>query len=179
MRSVREYHCTDYVRTSRNLGLDISFDIGFAPLFVSMNIACVFYCCIYTHGAPQHYGDVIMGAIASQITSLTIAYSTVYSDADQRKHQSSASLAFVWGIQRWPVNSPHNGPVSRKMFPFDDVIMKIMHMFRTPKILLMCGTVDKSRKIWVHISHNSKGNTQYNHNKTSDNVKQNRIPSNL
>ena len=45
-----------------------------------------------------HYGDVIMGAIASQITSLTIVYSTVYSDADQRKHQSSASLAFVWGI---------------------------------------------------------------------------------
>ena len=45
-----------------------------------------------------HYGDVIMGAIASQITSLTIVYSTVYSDADQRKHQSSASLAFVWRI---------------------------------------------------------------------------------
>ena len=39
-------------------------------------------------------GDVIMGAIASQITSLTIVYSTVYSDAGQRKHQSSASLAF-------------------------------------------------------------------------------------
>ena len=49
-----------------------------------------------------HYGDVIMGAIASQITSLTIAYSNVYSDADQRKHQSSASLAFVWGIHQWP-----------------------------------------------------------------------------
>ena len=47
-----------------------------------------------------HYTDVIMGAIASQITSLTIVYSTVYSDADQRKHQSSASLAFVWGIHR-------------------------------------------------------------------------------
>ena len=47
-----------------------------------------------------------MGAIASQITSLTIVYSTVYSDADQRKYQSSASLAFVWGIHRWPVNSP-------------------------------------------------------------------------
>ena len=47
-----------------------------------------------------HYDDVRMGAIASQITSLTIVYSTVYSDADQRKHQSSASLAFVWGIHR-------------------------------------------------------------------------------
>ena len=69
------------------------------------------------------YGDVIMGAIASQITSLTIVYSTVYSDADQRKHQSSASLAFVWGIHRGPVNSPHKWPVTRKMFPLDDVIM--------------------------------------------------------
>ena len=54
-----------------------------------------------------HYADVIMGAIVSQITSLTIVYSTVYSDTDQRKHQSSASLAFVLGIHRGPVNSPH------------------------------------------------------------------------
>ena len=69
------------------------------------------------------YDDVIMGTIAPQITSLTIVYSTVYSDADQRKHQSSASLAFVWGIHRGPVNSPHKWPVTRKMFPFDDVIM--------------------------------------------------------
>ena len=63
-----------------------------------------------------------MGAIASQ-TSLVIVYSTVYSDADQSKHQSSASLAFVRGIHRGPVNSPHKWPVTRKMFPFDDVIM--------------------------------------------------------
>ena len=71
----------------------------------------------------QHYDGVIIGAIASQITSLTIVYSTVYSGADQSKHQSSASLAFVWGIHRGPVNSPHKWPVTRKMFPFDDVIM--------------------------------------------------------
>ena len=70
-----------------------------------------------------HYNDVIMGEIASPITSLTIVYSTVYSDADQRKHQSSESLASVRGIHRGPVNSPHKGPVTRKMFPFDDVIM--------------------------------------------------------
>ena len=70
-----------------------------------------------------HYSDVIMGAMASQITRLTIFYSTVYSGADQRKHQSSASLAFVRGIHRWPVNSPHTWPVTRKMFPFDDVII--------------------------------------------------------
>ena len=70
-----------------------------------------------------HYSDVIMGAIASQITSLTIVYSTVCPGADQRKYQSSASLAFVRGIHRRPVNSPHKGPVTRKMFSLDDVIM--------------------------------------------------------
>ena len=67
-------------------------------------------------GGGGHCGDVVMGAIASQITSLTIVYSTVYSDADQRKHQSSASLAFVRGIHRGPVNSPHKWPVTRNMF---------------------------------------------------------------
>ena len=75
----------------------------------------------------HHYGDVIMGTIASQTTSLTIVYSTVYSDADQRKHQSSPSLPFVWGIHRGPVNSPHQWPITRKMFPFDDVIMTLRH----------------------------------------------------
>ena len=64
-----------------------------------------------------------MDAIASQITGLTIVYLNVYSGADQSKHQSSTSLAFVWGIHREPVNSPHKWPVTRKMFPFDDVIM--------------------------------------------------------
>ena len=75
------------------------------------------------HISIVHYNDVIMTTIASQITSLTIVYSTVYSDVDQSKHQSSASLAFVRGIHRGPVNSPHKWPVTRKMFPFDDVIM--------------------------------------------------------
>ena len=70
-----------------------------------------------------HYSDIIMGAIASQITSLTIVYSTVASNSDQRKHQSSASLAFVRGIHRGPGTSPHEWPVTQKMFPFDDVIM--------------------------------------------------------
>ena len=53
-----------------------------------------------------HYNDVIMSARVSQITSFTIVFSTVYSGADQRKHQSSASLAFTRGIHRWPVYSP-------------------------------------------------------------------------
>ena len=75
------------------------------------------YCLAYI---SLHYSDVIMGAMASQITSLTTVYSTVYSGADQRKHQSSASLAFVRAVHQWPMNSPHKGPVTRRMFPFDD-----------------------------------------------------------
>ena len=74
-------------------------------------------------GIYNHYYDVIMGTIASQITSLTFVHLTIYSDADQSKHQSSASLAFVRRIHRGPVNSPHKWPVRRKMFPLDDVIM--------------------------------------------------------
>ena len=71
----------------------------------------------------KHYDDVIMTMLASQITSLTVVYSIVYSGVDQSKHQSSASLAFVQEIHRGPVNFPHKWPVTRKMFPFDDVIM--------------------------------------------------------
>ena len=71
-----------------------------------------------------HHNDVIMGVIESQIISLTIVYSTVYSMADQRKHQSSALLTFVQGIYWWLVSSPRKRPVTRKIFPFDDVIMQ-------------------------------------------------------
>ena len=70
-----------------------------------------------------HCSDVIMSAMASQITSITIVYWTVSSGANQRKHYSSPWQAFVWGIHRLPMNSPHKGPVTRKMFSFDDVIM--------------------------------------------------------
>ena len=69
-----------------------------------------------------------MGTMASEITSLTIVYSTVYSSVDQAKYQSFMSLAFVQGIHQWPVNSPHRGPVTRKMFSFDDVIMWHWHI---------------------------------------------------
>ena len=70
-----------------------------------------------------HYSDVIMSTMSSQITSFTIVYSTVYSGADERKHQNTVPLAFVRGTHRSPVYSPNKGPVTRKMFPFDDVIM--------------------------------------------------------
>ena len=83
----------------------------------------------------KHYNDVIMSAMASQTTSLAIVFPSVYSGADQRKHQSSASLAFARGIHRSPVNSPHKWPVTRKMFPFDDVIMM------STRFALCCGCV--------------------------------------
>ena len=113
-------------------------------------------CCVFCF-LHIHYNDVIMGAIASQITSLTIVFSTFYSDPDQRKHQSSAPLAFVRGIHRGPVNSLHKWPVTRKMFPFDDVIMRIY-----PLMLLRCywgnhtmGPVRVKQTIinWMNNSH--------------------------
>ena len=85
----------------------------------------------------QHYDDVIMTMLASQITSLAVVYSIVYSGVNQRKHQSSASLAFVREIHRGPVNFPHKWPVTRKMFPFDDVIMSTR---------VKCGKL----KRWMH-----------------------------
>ena len=74
----------------------------------------------------------MMNAMASQITILTIVYSTVYS-ADQIKDQNSTSLTFVRGIHRWPGNSSHKWPVTRKMFPFDDVtksFSRLLFLFR-------------------------------------------------
>ena len=77
----------------------------------------------YPKSVEATYSDDIMSALASQITGASMVCSTDCSGADQRKHQSSASLAFVRGIHRWPVNSPHKGPVTREMFPFHNVIM--------------------------------------------------------
>ena len=92
-----------------------------------------------------YYNDVIMGAIASQVISLTIVHSTVYSDADQRKHQSSTPLASVRRNHRGPVNSPHKWSITRKMFLFDDVIM-------TFPFLPVVGSVCLIRNIYT-VSH--------------------------
>ena len=99
-----------------------------------------------------HYTNVIMGAIASQITSLTIVYSTVYSDADQRKHQSSTSLAFVRGIHR----SPHKWPVTWKMLPFDDVVMTIFqHDNARPHVVRICWEFLETKTYICLIDHHN------------------------
>ena len=104
--------------------------------FLRLHITSCEICFSLLCFVADHYNDVILGAIASQITSLTIVYSNVNSDADQRKHPSSASLAFVRGIHRGSVNSPHKWPVTRKMFPFDDVIMYILILI--PTVCMWC-----------------------------------------
>ena len=89
-------------------------------------------------------------ATASQITSLMIVHSTVNSYADQRKQQSSASLAFVRGIHRLPVNSPHKGPVTWKMFPFVDVIMTMYRIkLNTYKLYYLCPQSVPKQGCWV------------------------------
>ena len=97
----------------------LDVDIASVPKGFVWFIFCFSSCYWGNHFDPSHYIDVIMTTVASQITSLMV----VYSGADLRKHQSSASLAFVWGNSPGPVNSPHKGPVTRKIVPFDDVIM--------------------------------------------------------
>ena len=99
-----------------------------------------------------HYNDVIMSAIASQITSLTIVYSIVHSDADQRKHQRSTSLAFVREIRRGPVNSPHKCPVTRKMFPFDGVIMNetVLHFNNWAAVVITAPWKQVWSRGWVY-----------------------------
>ena len=72
----------------------------------------------------EHYSDVIISAMAFEIIGVSIVCSTVYLGEFQRKHHSSVSLAFVRVVHRWLVDSPHKGPIMRKIFPVDDVIMK-------------------------------------------------------
>ena len=95
---------------------------------------------VLAYSGVDHYSDVIMDTMTSQITGVPIVCSTDATCADQRKHQSSVSLAFVRGIHRWPVNSQHTRPATRKMFSFDDVIM-LQYVFRTltfPSHFLYC-----------------------------------------
>ena len=72
----------------------------------------------------NHYDDVIMRAMASQITSLTIVCSNVYSRRRSKESSKLRVAGLVRGVHQWAVNSPHKWPVTRKMFTFDDVIMQ-------------------------------------------------------
>ena len=72
----------------------------------------------------KHYSDMITRAMASQITGFSLLCSNVCSGADQREHANSASLAYVKGNQRWPLDSLHKGPVTEKIFPFHEGIME-------------------------------------------------------
>ena len=98
-----------------------------------------------------------MSAMASQITGVSNVWSNVCSGVDQRKHQSSASLAFVRGIHRWPMDSPHKGPVTRKIFPFHDVIMyysghchNISYLLRATNITTSTETERLSGRLLRH-----------------------------
>ena len=91
------------------------------------------------HNKKKHYSDIIMSVMASQISDVSIVYWIICSGADQRNHQSSVSVAFMRGIHRWPLNSPHKGPVTRKMFPFGDVTVNcwcLRHANETPFTIL-------------------------------------------
>ena len=90
-----------------------------------------------------------MGVMASQITSPSIVCSAVCSGADQRQHQSSATLAFVKRIHRWPVNSPHKGPVTPKMFSFNDVVTK--HMLQMDNLENICMPWHWSQPVYGEI----------------------------
>ena len=74
----------------------------------------------------KHYSDVMMSAMASQITGVSIVYTAVCSGADQRKHQCSTLLGLVRRIHRWPIK----GPVTRKMFPFDEIIINTLFVLK-------------------------------------------------
>ena len=106
----------------------------------------------------SHYNDIIMSAMASQFTGVSNVCSIVGSGADQRKHQSPASQAFVREIHRWPVNSPHKRPVTRKMFSFDVVIMW-SHDYRADwRIHVSTGLIEIHTRTGIFMMTSSNGN---------------------
>ena len=145
-KRLRKYNLYQNISSLHNLTLVLNYDIipwhwnivgclKFTPMWDNnINIGHSITALMAQGQMFLHYYDVTMGTIVSQITSLMIVYSAVYSNADQRKHQSSVSLAFVLGIHQWPVNSLHKWPVTRKMFPFDDDIMDSYDISEKPTL---------------------------------------------
>ena len=120
-----------------------------------------------------------MSAMASEITSLTIVYSTTYSRRRSKKTSKLRVTGLVRRIHWWLVNSPHKGPVTRKMFPIDDVIMlmipnkilsavglKHLSNLNVFNFVLMC-----KEKLSPSITLTSIGNHKEKQNKASVGVK--------
>ena len=106
---------------------------------IVMNSAVSWFALGNESSSSFHYSDVIMDTMASQITGFTIGFLTVYSSAYQRSNPSSASPAFLRGIHRWPGNSPHKGRVTRKMFPFGDVVNRsLIYAYEIGSGSLLC-----------------------------------------
>ena len=108
--------------------------------------------------------------MASQVTRITIVYSIICSGVDKKKHQSSTSLAFVRGVHRWPVISAHRGSVTRKMFPYHDVIMMAADAGHTMFNIKMpsyqyrkshCGDKTILRPSYLHNGISYTGKTTY------------------
>ena len=93
-----------------------------------------------------HYSDATIGSMAPQITGVLIVCLTVCSGTYQRKHQR---LAFVMGIYRWPGDFPHKGPVTRKMFPFDDVIMTKLINWTVSTVRKMAWKLNTGNSRWI------------------------------
>ena len=94
-----------------------------------------------------------MGTMAAQITRLTIVYSTVYSRRRPKKTSKLHVTGLVREIHRWQVNSPHKGPVTRKMFPFDDVVMLCRHgvafqTFAEATANITSNFIDVVQRLW-------------------------------
>ena len=108
------WFCNHFVRGGGGGGDELIACWLIAPSHYLIEHWLIIHIILKVYFISIHYRGIIMSAVAFQITRLTIVYSTVYSGADQRKHQSSALLAFVQGIHRWPVNSPHKWPVTQE-----------------------------------------------------------------
>ena len=102
-----------------------------------------------------YYNDIIMGTMASQITSITIVFSIVYSDTDQRKHQSSASLAFMWAVPgEFPAQMASNAQNVSIWWRHHVVSFPVVyasnpvccHQF----MVLICGQMGHSHSHWLN-----------------------------
>ena len=109
-----------YIFSFKKMHLKMS-SVKWRPFCLGLNVLKMVN---VSSGGPSHYSDVMMRVKVFQVIGVLIVCSIVRSDADQRKYKNSAPLVFVRRIHRWPVDSPHKGPVTRKMFPFDDVIIE-------------------------------------------------------